>query len=121
MAFLNQSISVLGSITITCYILYTVSADVVECIGSHYLYTTSVFVLAGIRHDALAIRVAKHCCMDIMKKRKSSLFVSNNMNEKTAPPGRDVGASPHEVLEAKGGQENRPRDSLTAPLRVSRR
>ena len=48
MAFLNQSISVLGSITITCYILYTVSADVVECIGSHYLYTTSVFVLAGI-------------------------------------------------------------------------
>jgi RNA polymerase sigma factor (sigma-70 family) len=23
------------------------------------------------------------------------------MNEKTAPPGRDVGASPHEVLEAK--------------------
>ena len=56
---------------------------------------------SGIRHDALAIRVAKHCCMDIMRKRKSSLFVSNNMNEKTAPPDRDVGASPHEVLEAK--------------------
>ena len=56
---------------------------------------------SGIRHDALAIRVAKHCCMDIMRKRKFSLFVSNNMNEKTAPLGRDVGASPHEVLEAK--------------------
>jgi RNA polymerase sigma factor (sigma-70 family) len=56
---------------------------------------------SGIRHDALAIRVAKHCCMDIMRKRKSSLFVSNNMNEKTALPGKDVGASPHEVLEAK--------------------
>ena len=56
---------------------------------------------SGIRHDALAIRVAKHCCMDIVRKRKSSLFVSNNMNEKTAPPGRDAGASPHEVLEAK--------------------
>ena len=55
----------------------------------------------GARHDALAIRVAKHCCMDIMRKRKSSLCVSNNMNEKTAPPGRDVCASPHEVLEAK--------------------
>ena len=56
---------------------------------------------SGIRHDALAIRVAKHCCMDIMRKRKSSLFVSNNRYENTAPPGRDMGASPHEVLEAK--------------------
>ena len=55
----------------------------------------------GARHDALAIRVAKHCCMDIVRKRKSSLFVSGKMNEKTAPPGWNVGASPHEVLEAK--------------------
>ena len=55
----------------------------------------------GARHDALAIRVAKHCCMDIVRKRKSSLFVSGKMNEETAPPGWNVGASPHEVLEAK--------------------
>ena len=48
MVFLNQSIGILGSITIMCYILYTVSNEVVERIGSHYLYTTSVFVLAGI-------------------------------------------------------------------------
>ena len=46
--FLNQSIAVLGSITIMCYILYTVSEEVVERIGSRYLYGTSVFVLAGI-------------------------------------------------------------------------
>ena len=56
---------------------------------------------SGVQHDALAIRVAKHCCMDIMRKRKSSLFVSNNRYENTAPPGRDMSASPHEVLEAK--------------------
>ena len=56
---------------------------------------------SGAQHDALAIRVAKHCCMDIMRKRKSSLFVSNNRYENTAPPGRDMSASPHEVLEAK--------------------
>lgn len=56
---------------------------------------------SGARHDALAIRVAKHCCMDIVRKRKSRLFISGKMNEETAPPGRDVGASPHEVLEAK--------------------
>ena len=46
--FLNQSLGILGSITIMCYILYTVSDDVVERIGNHYLYATSVFVLAGI-------------------------------------------------------------------------
>ena len=46
--FLNLSIGMLGSITIMCYMLYTVSNEVVERIGSHYLYATSVFVLAGI-------------------------------------------------------------------------
>lgn len=55
----------------------------------------------GIRHDALAVRVAKHCCMDKVRKRKASPFVSAQMNEGISPPGRDVGASPHEVLEAK--------------------
>ena len=48
MAFLGSSIAILGSITIMCYILYTVSVDVTERVGSHYLYATSVFVLAGI-------------------------------------------------------------------------
>lgn len=56
---------------------------------------------SGARHDALAIRVAKHCCMDIVRKRKSGLFISGKMNEEMAPPGWNVGASPHEVLEAK--------------------
>ena len=46
--FLNQSIGILGSITIMCYILYTVSEEVVERIGSCYLYATSLFVMAGI-------------------------------------------------------------------------
>ncbi len=46
--FLNQTIGILGSITIMCYILYTVSEEVVERIGSSYLYATSLFVLAGI-------------------------------------------------------------------------
>ena len=54
---------------------------------------------SGARHDALAIRVAKHCCLDIARKRKSSPFVLCRSNEEIAPPGRDVGASPHENLE----------------------
>ena len=69
MDFLNLSIAVLGSITIMCYILYTVSGEglrerlrvgaiagmgelssgiVTERVGSRYLYVTSFFVVAGI-------------------------------------------------------------------------
>ena len=56
---------------------------------------------ANSKHDALAIRIAKHCCMDIVRKRKSNLFVSGRQAEEIAPPGHDVGASPHEDLETK--------------------
>ena len=56
---------------------------------------------SGAQHDALAIRVAKHCCMDKVRKRKASPFVTTQANERFSPPDRDVGASPHEVLEAK--------------------
>ncbi len=48
MDFLNQSFGILGCLTIMCYILYTVSGDVVERMGSHSVYVTSIFVLAGI-------------------------------------------------------------------------
>lgn len=48
MDFLNLSIGILGSITIMCYILYTVSDEVIGRAGSHHLYVTSVFVLAAI-------------------------------------------------------------------------
>jgi hypothetical protein len=46
--FMNQAISVVASITMVCYIMYTVSEDVVTRLGSRYVYVTSVFVLAGI-------------------------------------------------------------------------
>ena len=46
--YLYQSIALSGSVTLMCYILYTVSDDVVKRIGNHYLYATSFFVLAGI-------------------------------------------------------------------------
>ncbi len=48
LAFMNQALSIVASITMVCYVLYTVSDDVVTRVGSHYLYMTSVFVLAGI-------------------------------------------------------------------------
>lgn len=47
-SFLNQAISIVASITMVCYIMYTVSEEVVLRTGTPYLYTTSIFVLAGI-------------------------------------------------------------------------
>jgi len=48
LAFMNQAISIVGSITIVAYLLYTVSPEVIHRIGSNCLYYTSVFVLLGI-------------------------------------------------------------------------
>ena len=47
-SFLNMAISVVASITMVCYIMYTVSPEVVARFESSKVYLTSVFVLAGI-------------------------------------------------------------------------
>lgn len=46
--FMNQVIGVISSVTMVCYIMYTVSTEVVERIGSNHLYLTCIFVLAAI-------------------------------------------------------------------------
>ena len=46
--FMNQTIGIIASITMVCYIMYTESEEVVERMHTQYLYATSVFVLAGI-------------------------------------------------------------------------
>lgn len=46
--FLNQVIGVVSSITMVCYIMYTVDQEVIARMNSNYVYLTSVFVLAGI-------------------------------------------------------------------------
>jgi 4-hydroxybenzoate polyprenyltransferase len=48
LVFVNESLTVTGSVMLVCYIMYTVSEQVVARMGSEYLYITSVFVLAGI-------------------------------------------------------------------------
>lgn len=48
LSFMNQAISIISSITVVCYIMYTVSEDVVSRMHTSYLYLTSIFVLAGI-------------------------------------------------------------------------
>ena len=46
--FANQVISVIATITIIAYIMYTLSPEVMERFNSRYIYLTSIFVLAGI-------------------------------------------------------------------------
>lgn len=56
LAFINQVITILATIIMVCYIMYTVSEEVVSRMGTPYLYVTSVFVLAGlIRYLQLTI------------------------------------------------------------------
>ena len=60
LSFINQAISIVGSVTIVCYIMYTVSPDVTERFRSIHVYVTSLFVLAGIiRYLQLTIVDAK--------------------------------------------------------------
>lgn len=48
LAFMNQTLGLIGAITMVCYIIYSVSPDVEERLGSEYVYVSSIFVLAGI-------------------------------------------------------------------------
>lgn len=46
--FLNIAAGIIASVTIVCYIMYTISPDVTVRLQSNYLYTTSIFVIASI-------------------------------------------------------------------------
>ena len=48
LSFLNQVIGLIAAITMVCYIMYTVSPEVIARFHSPYIYFTSIFVLAGI-------------------------------------------------------------------------
>lgn len=54
--FMNQAITVVCTSTLVAYIMYTVSDEVTERLGSRYIYLTTVFVLAGmLRYLQLSI------------------------------------------------------------------
>lgn len=46
--FIDTCLVILGSITIVCYVMYTVSDEVVRRLNSDNVYLTSVFVVIGI-------------------------------------------------------------------------
>ena len=48
LTFLNQTLTICGSVMLVCYIMYTVSPEVMAKFGSHYIYLTSIYVLLGL-------------------------------------------------------------------------
>lgn len=46
--FVNMALSMVSTITIVAYIMYTMSDEVTTRFNNHYIYGTTVFVLAGI-------------------------------------------------------------------------
>ncbi len=48
LSFINQAITITATVTIVCYIMYTISPEVEQRVGTKYLYLTTVFVLLGI-------------------------------------------------------------------------
>lgn len=48
LTFINQVMGIIGGMTIVCYLMWSVSPEIIERLGSSYLYVTSIFVIAGI-------------------------------------------------------------------------
>jgi len=46
--FINMTLTMVATVTIVSYMMYTMSEDVATRLGSNYVYCTAVFVLAGI-------------------------------------------------------------------------
>lgn len=56
LTFVNQAITITASVTLVCYIMYTVSPEVTERFDTPYLYLTFVFVLLGLlRYIQIAV------------------------------------------------------------------
>lgn len=48
MTFISQAVTVTASVTLVCYIMYTLSPEVMARTGCPYLYLTTIFVILGI-------------------------------------------------------------------------
>ena len=58
LTFINQAITITGSVTLVCYIMYSVSPEVCAHFQTRYLYLTSIFVLVGLlRYIQIAVVV----------------------------------------------------------------
>lgn len=56
LTFINQAVTITASVTLVCYIMYTVSPEVTARFHTQYLYLTSIFVLLGLlRYIQIAV------------------------------------------------------------------
>lgn len=56
LTFINQAITITASVTLVCYIMYSVSPEVIANFKTRQLYLTSVFVLVGLlRYIQIAV------------------------------------------------------------------
>lgn len=56
LTFINQAITITASVTLVCYIMYTVSPEVCQRFHTENLYLTTVFVLVGLlRYIQIAV------------------------------------------------------------------
>ena len=56
LTFINQAITITGSVMLVCYIMYTVSPEVTAHFQTRHLYLTSIFVLVGLlRYIQIAV------------------------------------------------------------------
>ena len=46
--FINEATAIVASVTLVCYIMYTMSEEVIARMGTRYVYLTSAWVLAGL-------------------------------------------------------------------------
>ncbi len=46
--FINEATAIVASVTLVCYIMYTMSPEVIDRLGTRYVYLTSGWVLAGL-------------------------------------------------------------------------
>ncbi len=54
--FMDQALTITASVTLVCYIMYTVSPEVMRNFHTHKLYLTSIFVLVGLlRYMQIAV------------------------------------------------------------------
>ena len=71
LTFMNQVIAVVASITMICYIMYSVSPEVIERFQSDSVYLTSIFVLAGI------IRYLQMTVVDVKSGDPTLVFLND--------------------------------------------
>lgn len=56
LTFINEAITITGGVMLVCYIMYTVSPEVIASFGTPYLYLTSGYVIVGLlRYIQLAV------------------------------------------------------------------